>query len=212
MQAAINHWIMSTLLNDCTVKYRVAWRLAAAVAIWICSMASGFALWENYDRTTGTTPDSINTESKLKLTSEWELTLYAHPHCSCTQATLVELATLAERAGPRLAIRVVFFVPDGASDQWADGSNRTTAGKLPGAVIAFDRGGAYEISRAGARTSGTVILRNADGQVKFQGGLTRSRGQFGESAGKRAILDHMNNNITNVSKTPVYGCSLLDFN
>jgi hypothetical protein len=180
-----------------------------AVPLWIGAIAFGFAQWENYDATAGPSPASMSTFADAPPACGWELSMYAHPRCSCTQASLAQLAILAERAGPNLAIRVVFLLPTGAAEEWADGSIRSAAEKLPKVEIVLDRGG-VEMARVGATTSGSILLRDAGGRIAFRGGLTRSRGQFGESAGQRAIGSLIAGGTTEIDRTPVFGCSLLD--
>ncbi|MFG0318334.1 MAG: hypothetical protein ACF8XB_13745 [Planctomycetota bacterium JB042] len=135
--------------------------------------------------------------------------LFAHPRCPCTRATLEGLDRLVARApeGP-FRLVVVFFRPDGADE----GTWRTDlvehAERIPGAEVRTDAGGVLA-RRFGARTSGQVVAYDEEGQLRFCGGLTPSRGHAGDCAGTDAILRLLRGADPQVPPAPVYGCDLL---
>lgn len=185
---------------------RNAVTLLVAMA-WLSLVLAGFGLWEVYETTPG--PRGAPAPLAVNITSrpEFELVLYAHPHCPCTRASLTELAGLAREAGPALSIRVAFVRPPGVPEGWERTSSWTMAQSC-GAKVVVDESGA-EALQAGAITSGTVILRDGTGRIAFRGGLTRGRGRVGESAGQRAILNVLSGSVLVMVETPVFGCPLV---
>ena len=183
---------------------------ALMLMLWLSAIALGFAWWDNYDYTPGRTAVAVATETEAMTTTGWKLTIYIHPQCPCTRASLAELSDILERpTSSPLSIRVVFFVPSGAAASWADGELKAVVEHWTHTEIAFDFGG-IEIRRSGVTTSGTIVLHDPMGHIAFRGGINRGRGRTGESPGKRSILDLLTGHPTDIHETPVYGCSLLE--
>ncbi len=59
-----------------------------------------------------------------------------------------------------------------------------------------------------AHTSGQALLYDASGRLVFKGGITASRGGYGQNAGADAILALTAGVVPKRSLTPVFGCSL----
>lgn len=171
--------------------------------LWLGGVAGGFAAWERYDATPG--PQAAGAAPPAG--PAWTLTLYAHPHCPCTRASLAELAELA-RAAPGLDVSVVFVRPEGAEPGWERSASWDAAAAVPGAHVRCDTDGS-EAARIGAVTSGQAVLTDAAGRVAFRGGLTRARGRVGESPGRRVVLAILRGEET-TDAAPVYGCPLTD--
>jgi hypothetical protein len=177
------------------------WTIGGA---WLASILGGFWIWERYDTTAGPT-QAITIEQPIL--NRWQLTVFVHPHCPCARASIDELAALAHDE-PDLRVQVVFVVPPGATEGWEQGTLWNAAARIASVHMTTDPTGAQ--ARAfGALTSGHAALTNPAGQVVFAGGLTRSRGQGGASAGCRAIRDRMAGQAA-IDSTPVYGCPLFD--
>jgi hypothetical protein len=140
------------------------------------------------------------------------LILFAHPQCSCTNATLEELGVALSGAPEvRPAIRILFSGagydgPRQPSGLW------TRAAALPGAVVSWDEG--REAQLFGARTSGTVLLYDRNGSLLFEGGITGSRGHVGSNYGllrlNRALRTGEILSEPEIKKQPflIFGCSL----
>ena len=171
---------------------------------WLAAVAAGFGVWERYDTTAGAagSPPAAAGEPP---SGQWRLTLFAHPHCPCTRASLAELAE-ALRDVPDLFGRVVFVRPPEAASGWERGASWDAAENIPGVEVACDAGGA-EAQRAGAETSGQAVLTDPAGNVVFRGGLTRARGRSGDGPGRRAVRDWVGRGI-GPGAAPVYGCPL----
>jgi hypothetical protein len=179
--------------------------MGLAIAAWLALVASGFAFWEKYE----TTPGQIHRSEDAAHPSlgKWEFVLFVHPHCPCTRATIQELAELVQRAGPNVLVRVVFVRPEDAPTGWERSELWNAAAAIPGVQVSCDEDGS-EAHRAGAATSGHLVVYDPTGRVAFHGGITRGRGQAGESPGREAILSLLAGSEPASRQTPVFGCEL----
>jgi len=132
------------------------------------------------------------------------LIVAAHPRCPCTRATLHELESILQAAGPRVSCVVLFTVPAAAGDGWMR-SDVWKQAALPVKVRADIDG--REAGSLGARTSGHTFLFAADGRLLFSGGITASRGHVGPSTGRGAVLAQLDREGA-AMETPVFGCPL----
>ena len=64
--------------------------------------------------------------------------------------------------------------------------------------------------RFGAHVSGQVMVYDKEGKLVFQGGITESRGQMGDNAGRSAIEAQVNRGSSDRDRTLVFGCPLFD--
>jgi hypothetical protein len=135
------------------------------------------------------------------------LVMVVHPHCPCSRASLHELNEVMAHTQGRIAARVVFVQPAGASDDWVHSDLWQQAIDIANVTVSVDRDGviAHELNAA---TSGQVVLYDADGKLLFAGGLTPARGHEGGNAGVDAVLSVAKSDSTAGFATPVYGCSL----
>ena len=138
------------------------------------------------------------------------LIVFAHPYCSCTKATLAELAKVLNSAGAeRPDVKVLFYRPD--DSDWEPAELWQDAKSLPGSQVAWDSGG-REAKLFGATTSGSAFLFESGGQLRFQGGITGSRGHFGDNAGASELAAAMDlrryRDRPRVREFFVFGCSL----
>jgi hypothetical protein len=171
--------------------------------IWLTAVLGGFGLWERYDAAPGPVGSGASVDGPE--VTRWRVTVFAHPKCPCTRATLRELAELLS-AAPHLMARVVFVCPEGSPEGWEHGASWEDATRLAGVEVVRDRTGA-EARRFGAQTSGQAVLTDPTGRVVFRGGLTPGRGRVGESAGRRAVLAWVSSG-SGARTAPVYGCAL----
>jgi hypothetical protein len=77
-------------------------------------------------------------------------------------------------------------------------------------VTVLDDVDGTEARRFGALTSGQVVVYDADGRLRFSGGITPARGHAGDNAGRSAIIALLEGASSASVETPVFGCSLLD--
>lgn len=135
------------------------------------------------------------------------LLMFVHPRCSCSRASLAELAKLMTRAQGRVSAHVVFYRPAGTAPSWAHGELWTAAALIPGVSLHDDEGG-REAQLFHSETSGHAVLYDPAGWLLFDGGLTAARGHEGDSLGKQALLELLHGRTPTQDQAPVFGCPL----
>lgn len=199
--------------RDTTVSTRARTVWALLGVFWIGAVTAGLASLAVYDNRPGVSaqaPARWPSDSRLALDSgRPTLVMLAHPRCTCTRASLGELAELMARAPGRARAYVVFVKPGraGSSPDWertdlwrrAAGIDRTT-------VVRDDDG--HEAARFRAETSGQTFLYAPDGALLFTGGTTGARGHAGDNPGRATLLAILRREPPAGRSTPVFGCSL----
>src|SRR5258706_356126 len=89
------------------------------------------------------------------------------------------------------------------------GSLGRKASAMPGVIVHRDDDG-VEVKRFHSETSGHTMLYAGNGRLMFHGGITFSRGHSGDNSGRSALVALLENEGSNQSKTPVFGCSLFE--
>lgn len=133
------------------------------------------------------------------------LVMIAHTKCSCTRASLHELADVMATTGDRLDAIVVFVGPHEGSGLGGIIDLRASASAIPNVRVIEDES---EARVFGAATSGQTLLYDEDGALVFRGGLTVARGHEGESAGGDVIKRFASNDHVTTHASEVFGCSL----
>ena len=187
------------------------WLLAALITLWLGAAISGlFVVWA-YDNTPGVSAnaraDWPSHTMLARATDRPTLVLLAHPQCSCTHATLGELAEALARATSKPKTYVVFLKPSSMPDGWEKTALWNTASALPNVSVVADEDG-REAERFGAVTSGQTFLYDARGALLFTGGITGARGHAGDNAGRASIVALLNRTPAVSASTNVFGCSL----
>jgi hypothetical protein len=137
------------------------------------------------------------------------LTLFAHPRCPCTRASLEQLDRLVALAGrDALRVRIAFYRPAGSDPSFAATDLRDHASRIPGAIVLDDVGGELA-KRHDARTSGLVLIDDGELGERFRGGITAARGHAGDSRGSAAVLALARGEVAADALAPVFGCDLL---
>jgi hypothetical protein len=121
---------------------------------------------------------------------------------------MAELGRLLGRTGGALDARVILYHPAGTPPSWAAGELWQKAAAIAGVRVEGDEGG-REARRFDAVTSGTTLLYDGAGTLRFHGGLTASRGHEGESTGAEAITRWVTAGAA-LAQSPVFGCSIRD--
>jgi hypothetical protein len=199
--------------NACLARGTILRRLAHLVPVlWLAAVVGGLGALQAYKSrpgSTGSAPAAFTAwPSSSDSGSRARLTMFLHPHCPCSRASLRELQEILAREPDKAAVEIVFVKPDGAGRDWTTTSLRDQAEAIPGVRVIDDDGTLAR--RLGAETSGYVVLYDASGKLLFSGGITPSRGHEGRNAGLDAIcalLDGATKASTGV-QTPVYGCPL----
>lgn len=187
------------------------WLLSAVVAAWLGSAIAGLIVVWSYENGPGVAARSGSEwpeASALALaTDRPTLLLLAHPQCSCTRATLGELAEALARAGSLPKTYVVFLKPSSMPDGWEKTDLWKQAASLPNTIVLRDDDG-REAQRFGAATSGQTLLYDANGRLLFSGGITGARGHAGDNAGRASLVALLNRRPHSHASTNVFGCSL----
>jgi len=199
---------------DCMAASRLT-RLATGLPLallWGGVVATGMLGMVRYQMTPGApgreAPHSWPARTDIiRKPARFTLVMTLHPQCPCSRASLHELSQLMTRTGEQVDAHILFVKPQGARADWCDGHLWKQAKEIPGVSVAID-GNARDASIFGATTSGNVIVYDAAGAIRFNGGITDGRGHEGDNAGLSAILELVRDGKTAVSATPVYGCSL----
>lgn len=182
--------------------------------LWLASITGGFtALFEHQMRPGDSivAPERLPIEGRSLLSdsrsSRYDLFLFLHPKCPCSGATLENLNRLIAQTGNALSVRLVMFDRGEGEASWSDSEPVRAALSLPHTSLTRDPGGRLA-DRFGARTSGSVTLYDDSGVLRFQGGLTDSRGHSGPGAGIAAIARIVTTGVGLGESTPVYGCPI----
>jgi len=189
---------------------RSAW-LTAVVILWLASATGGlWVLWA-YDNKPGTAANpSAHWPATSRLARAADgptLVLFAHPQCSCSPASLGELAEVLARAEARPRTYVVFLKPSSVADGWERTALWQQAARLENVTVVRDDDG-REAQQFSAATSGQTFLYDSRGVLQFSGGITSARGHAGDSAGRSALVSLLNQLETSHPRTNVFGCPL----
>ena len=192
---------------------RTRWVLWVVTAIWFAAFAAGTAVFLRFEFTPGDearAPLSWPKDSSLSLVPDgMKLVLFAHPHCVCTRATLDELQVVLSHHSRPVSAEIVFVqLPDFTDAEMRDEAWEK-AGRIPGLERRIDKGG-VEARRFGALVSGYTVLYDSTGNLLFEGGITRSRGQVGANEGRNSVIGFLRDGVVGTRRTPVFGCYLFD--
>lgn len=182
----------------------ISWLALVGVGLWL--------LW-GYENTPGIVAESPRqwpADSRIQLAHDHAtLVMLAHPHCPCTRASIGELASIMAHSQGRLSAYVLFIKAEGLSDTWEDTDLWQSASSIPGVQVILDSDG-REARLFNAATSGQTVLYDSHGGLLFSGGITGSRGHFGDNAGRTSIVSLVNAEGPNRTETSVFGCPLFD--
>jgi hypothetical protein len=179
--------------------------------VWAIAVIGGMYVMLKYADTpaeTGAPPVVWPAESRIPRKSGLPtVVVVAHPRCSCTRATISELAMLMTRLHNRATAVVVLEHPHGTPEHWEETDLWRSAAEIPGVTVMGDPD-EVEADRFRAQASGQTMLYNADGRLLFSGGITASRGHAGDNAGRDSIISLVTDGGAEQTKTLVFGCAL----
>jgi hypothetical protein len=107
----------------------------------------------------------------------------------------------------RLQAYVVFIKPEDEDEEWTKTDLRKSAEAIPNVRVLIDEAN-YETKVFNAQTSGLTLLYDRTGNLRFDGGITDSRGHEGDNAGKSAIFEIVASDVQITAETAVFGCPL----
>ena len=164
-------------------------------AIWLSAAGAGlWALWR-YDNTPGEAaraPEQWPALTTLaRATDRPTLVMLAHPHCTCTRASLGELAEAIARAHTPPKTYVLFMTPTALRRRLGADRSLANGGGLPGVTVVRDDDG-REAQHFGAATSGQTLLYDERGALVFSGGITGARAHAGDNLGRQSLVALLN--------------------
>jgi hypothetical protein len=185
--------------------------LGAVLLLWLGGVGTGlWAVWA-YDNRPGlaaTAPPQWPSATALVASATGPtLVFLAHPQCTCTRASIDELAEILARASERPRTYVLFLKPSGVDDGWERTELWRRAAVLPGVRVLRDDNG-VEARKFGVETSGQTLLYDKRGTLIFSGGITGSRGHAGENAGELSLISLLSDGRPDRRATNVFGCPL----
>jgi len=185
--------------------------LTALAVFWLCGVVSGLWVVWAYDNRPGVAanaPARWPSASALAASATTPtLVFVAHPQCSCTRASLDELAEILSRARTRPRTYVLFLKPSSTEAGWEQTDLLKRATAIPGVRVVRDDDG-VEARQFGAETSGQTFLYDARGTLTFSGGITGSRGHSGENDGELTLIAMLSQGQPRQRVTSVFGCPL----
>ena len=177
---------------------------------WLICIGGGYTYLLRYSFTAGLSipaPERFSSPGVAQASSTRARLLIAlHPRCPCSRATLHELAKIMSRATNACDVTALIFTPKGDSEDWLKGGLVNECRRLQCRIQA-DPGGEIAAS-LGCLTSGAVVLYDGAGKLRYQGGITGSRGHEGDNDGERTVLEILRGQHGSFSALPVFGCPI----
>jgi hypothetical protein len=187
---------------------RWVWVLTAA---WLIAVSTGLGVvwaYENRPGADAVAPARWPAVTALVPASERPTLLFvAHPQCTCTRASIQELAEVLARTPQPPKTYVLFLRPAEFERGWEQTDLWRSASALPNVTVLRDDDG-VEARRFGVETSGQTLLYDRAGALIFRGGITGSRAHAGENAGELALIALLNRGAADRNTTSVFGCPL----
>ncbi|HYT73604.1 MAG TPA: hypothetical protein VEL79_02545 [Vicinamibacterales bacterium] len=190
---------------------RSAWLLWVLALVWLTGVTAGLsAVWayENRPGADAKAPARWPSQSTLvRANDRPTLVFVAHPQCTCTRASIQELAEALARSPKHPKAYVLFLRPTVFDAGWEKTGLWHSAAALPGVTVVRDDDG-VEARRFGVETSGQIVLYDSRGGLIFSGGITGSRAHAGDNAGQTALVGLLTRGAADRSAASVFGCPL----
>jgi hypothetical protein len=189
-----------------SLHIKLAWLLG--LLAWLGLIAGGHIWLLRYGFAEGATsmaprtiPASLGLPQRL---ARPQLLLALHPRCPCSRATVRELAKILTRAPNTCDVTVLMYKPADEPDRWMDGVLLDDCRRMACQIRADPEG--RLAAALGRLTSGGVVLYDAEGRLRYQGGITASRGHEGDNAGERGVIEILRGRRLSQKSMPVFGC------
>lgn len=187
--------------------------MAVGGAVWVVLVSLGFFLLVHYSATPGEAADAPPewpSDAEVPLYDEgYTLVMVVHPHCSCTRASVAELAELMTDHEGRIRGHVLFARPEGFDEEW-ERTDLWDSASLIADIEVWDDELGRRAEKFGAKTSGQTYLYDPSGRLRFAGGITPSRSHQGNSLGRERIDSIVTTGEASGSESAVYGCGVDD--
>jgi len=185
--------------------------LATLVGAWLVAAGGGLWVLARYEFTPGNSSAAAEhwpVGSRIQREpGKATLVMLVHPKCPCSKASVGELAKAMARMPRRVSAHVLFVQPTGFTEDWAKTDLWRDAAAIPEVSVQLDEE-EKEARRFGANVSGETLLYDASGRLRYQGGITASRGHWGDSRGRAAVEALVRGEATETAKMPAFGCLL----
>ena len=185
--------------------------VSVLAALWLGAAAAGLSVLWRYDNTPGEAaraPEEWPARTPLARATDWPtLVMLAHPHCTCTRASLGELAEAIARVRTPPRTYILFMTPAGSREGWEHTDLWRTAAGIPGVTVVRDDDG-RAARDFGTATSGQTLLYDVRGALLFSGGITGARAHAGDNLGRQSLVALLNREPAATNGTSVFGCPL----
>jgi len=184
--------------------------LLLLAGFWLASLVGGFAALQAYAGRAGRLgePGSAATAwlESHRRPGRPLVVMAVHARCPCTDASLAELGDFLARSRGECDALLLRYSPGAPAAGSSPGEIRVLGGvSVP--LLADPTG--RLAADLGAFTSGSVIMMDAAGRIRFHGGLTLERGHRGRSPAQDAMLALVTTPAdASLAVAPVYGCPL----
>ncbi len=184
--------------------------LFGACAIWVVTVAAAVRSIRAFESTPGRAADAPvrwpSSASIARQPGTWTLVMLIHPHCSCSRASVSELAAVMEGAPRNVRAYVLTYQPHEYGAEWSRTDVWTAANRLSRVKVITDLDG-REARRFGGYTSGQTFLFDPTGTRRFSGGITLLRGHAGLNSGRAEVI-RIANGGNGPGTHPVFGCAI----
>jgi hypothetical protein len=189
----------------------MVWRTISVVIVWFGCVVVGSTVFVDYGaKATLTSPPKPlwpGGYALVRSESANTLTMFLHPNCPCSVASLEVLDQIVSRANRPVVAYVVFFAEGMGEQAVRESELWDLCAKKHRLIPRIDTRGelaqAFDVS-----VSGQTFLYNAGGEVTFSGGLTASRGQLEYSLGADAVVACLQGEPQTSSTARTFGCAL----
>lgn len=174
-----------------------------ALPLWLGLIVGGQILLLRYNFAAGKTtpgPKGIPTLKRARLF------VALHPRCPCSRATVRELAKILTRAADSSDVTALMFKPASEPDSWTEGGLAEDCRRMK-CQVRPDPDGTLAAA-LGSLTSGAVALYDANGKLRYQGGITAARGHEGDNLGEKAVIEILQGSKKSYQGMPVFGCPI----
>lgn len=183
--------------------------LLLVAGFWLASLVGGFAALQAYAGRPGRLgepgPRAAAWLEAHRRPNRPLVVMAVHARCPCTDASLAELGDFLARTHGACDALLLRYSP-GADAGPSQGETRVLGGVT--VPLLADPSGRLSAD-LGALTSGSVIMMDEAGRIRFHGGLTLERGHRGRSPAQDAMLAVVNTPANPaLGIAPVYGCPL----
>jgi hypothetical protein len=184
--------------------------LIAAGLLWLGTIAAAVEAIRRFEITPGLPASAPRVWPQASTVSRapgtWSLVMLVHPHCSCSRASVQELAEIVEKAPRDVRTTVLVYRPREMAAGWERTGVYDAATRLRRARVVIDHDGA-EAQVFGGFTSGQTFLYDGDGRLRFAGGVTSLRGHAGLNRGRADVIRIASQRKGDGSH-PVFGCAI----